>query len=138
MIPKSILLLSILTVFLALGCEDDTNLCFDYIEDINSKTYTGSISLDFNGTTGQLPVSVEILVLENIITLNIIENADVIYSADHNFRCTLLENETIPLVELLNDDNFVVGCISGNIASVLNYEVEVLPNALITTASTNL
>ena len=138
MIPKSILLLSILTVFLALGCEDDTNLCFDYIEDINSKTYTGSISLDFNGTTGQLPVSVEILVLENIITLNIIENADVIYSADHNFRCTLLENETIPLVELLNDDNFVVGCISGNITSVLNYEVEVLPNALITTASTNL
>lgn len=126
-------------LLLSTGCEEEgENICIGYSEAISGKTYNGSISIDSSGITSQVPVTVDLNIFEDSITIDIFDSFNMIYNSAHRFRCSSLENETIPLIEILDNNNFVIGCIVGDPTSVLNYEIEIIPNALITTATTNL
>lgn len=124
-------------VCLSAGCDEslDLSLCNDYVEEVSGNRYEGFIELTENNLPAQIPVAVNIVLAGNRIELEIWNGAQVLHSASQRYNCIQIENGTLPFIEILDSDDNIVGCITGSPLSILNYDIEVVPNATSTVAS---
>lgn len=136
MVRAVFILMAIFIVTLSTGCNDepDQSLCTDYV-DSNGGLYSGFIFLTENNLPAQIPVTVNITLEEGIIEISINNGLLNLHDALHRYNCVLLEDGTVPYIEISNSDGGVIGSLSGAYRPIFNYDLEVVPNATSTTAS---
>lgn len=104
------------------------------LNSIRNTRYQGGVGVTDNNTTSQIPVTIDVNLSNNDIELIINDDSQTLCTATHKYRCTLIERGTLPFIEILDVDNNVVVCITGTPSFILNYDLEVVPNATNTVA----